>query len=428
MGLFDWLKRVREDEGGKKKGRVWEAEDDTGWVRASLGGTWLNPDRDELEGEALMREAYKAYRYNPLAYAIIEQTTSFVLGGGAKVVAEDTRVQRVIDSFWHDHENNMPERIYAIQTELSLFGEQFIRFFVDPITARTLIRQMDPLYVTAIETHPEDREHSLRYLWAPPSAPLDPVAQVSGWWVPANEVLHVSVNKVAGAIRGRSDLAPVLPWLRRYTEWVDDRVVQNNLKTAFVWDVTLKGAGRSEINAARAASPTAPRRGSVLFHSDTESWQAVRPQIGADDAAADGRAIRLMIATGSMLPEHYLGEGGNANRATAAEMGLPAMKRFQRRQELFRAMLARIIDRVLEEGVNKGRLGPRVNRNFVVQFEELSAAPIEGLAAATERLTRALKMAEEQGWVSKEEAGRMWRRYAGQVDESAEQGGEVAAA
>ena len=41
--------------------------------------------------------------------------------------------------------------------------------------------------------------------------------------------------------------------------------------------------------------------------------------------------------------------------------------------------------------------------------------------------TRALKLAEEQGWVSKEEAGRMWRRYAGQVDESAEQGGEGAA-
>ena len=147
-------------------------------------------------------------------------------------------------------------------------------------------------------------------------------------------------------------------------------------------------------------------------------------ELGADDASADGRAIRLMIATGSMLPEHYLGEGGNANRATAAEMGLPAMKRFQRRQEVFRAMVTRIINRVLDEGMKVGRLGPRANRKFVVQFEELSAAPIEGLAAATERLTRALKMAEEQGWVSKEEAGRMWRRYAGQVDESAEQGGE----
>ena len=66
-----------------------------------------------------------------------------------------------------------------------------------------------------------------------------------------------------------------------------------------------------------------------------------------------------------------------------------------------------------------------MDRTFAVQFEELSAAPIEGLAGATERLPRALKMAEEQGWVSQEEAGRMGRRYAGQGDESAEQGREV---
>ena len=89
--------------------------------------------------------------------------------------------------------------------------------------------------------------------------------------------------------------------------------------------------------------------------------------------------------------------GGTVNRATAAEMGLPAMKRFQRRQELSRAMLTRIVERVVDEAMNKGRLGPRVNRSFVVQFEELSAAPIEGLAAATERLTQTLKVAEEQG-------------------------------
>ncbi len=41
------------------------------------------------------------------------------------------------------------------------------------------------------------------------------------------------------------------------------------------------------------------------------------------------------------MPEHYLSEGGNANRATAAEMGLPAIKRMQRRQEYFRQILER---------------------------------------------------------------------------------------
>src|SRR6266511_1182240 len=119
-------------------------------------------------GHALLREAYRAYRTNPLAYAIIEQTTSFVLGGGAQVVAEDARVQRAIDRFWKDPENGMNRRLYRLLTELSLFGEQFVRFFVDPMMGEVVIRQLDPLYIKEIETDPEDWERPLRYLWRQP--------------------------------------------------------------------------------------------------------------------------------------------------------------------------------------------------------------------------------------------------------------------
>jgi hypothetical protein len=167
MGFFNFFGRrptaVRE--------AVDRSDEDRGWRRASyVGGTSLNPERDELDGENLLRECYRAYRNNPLAYAVIEQTTSFVLGGGARVVAEDARVQKVIDEFWNDPDNNMPVRIYSIQTELSLFGEQFIRYYVDSLTGRTLIRQLDPLYLTQIRTHPEDIEHPLEYLYQPPAA------------------------------------------------------------------------------------------------------------------------------------------------------------------------------------------------------------------------------------------------------------------
>jgi hypothetical protein len=98
-----------------------------------------------------------------------------------------------------------------------------------------------------------------------------------------------------------------------------------------------------------------------------------------------------MVATGAILPEHYLAEGGNANRATAAEMGLPSIKRFQRRQQVFRALLT---------------------------------APLDAVEAAVARLSGAFSVAAERGWVTQEEARRRWWRYAGQVDESAPQEGE----
>jgi hypothetical protein len=353
-------------------------------------------------------------------------------------VAEEPRVQRVIDRFWSDPDNRMDERIYSIQTELSVFGEQFIRFFVDPVTARVVVRQLDPLYVREIHTDPEDLERPLAYLWVPP-APLGQAAAMGrsslaggrvppvlplqeGTWVPAAEVMHFSVNRVSSALRGRSDLAPILPWLRRYKEWLEDRVRQNRYKGAFLWDVTIQGNSKGEMDRLRAEYAVAPPQpGTVLLHGEGEVWKAVHPQVGAADVRDDGRAVRLMVCAGALLPEHYLAEGGNANRATAAEMGLPAIKRFQRRQEYIRTLLARVIDRVLDEAQRVGRLGPRTNRRFIVQFEELSAAPVEKVSAAVAELTVALTQAAEQGWVTAEEARRLWWRFAGQADESAAQ-------
>jgi hypothetical protein len=386
-----------------------EADDDSGWLRVPLLPTAPTLDLEDLHGERLLLQARAAHRHNPIAHAIVEQTTSFVLGGGAKVVAEDKRVQQVIDGFWHDHDNRLPQRIYAIHHELAVDGEQFIRFFADPLTGRTVIRQLNPHHITHIHTDPQDHETPLSY-------------EYHDTLIPASEILHLTINKPSYALRGRSDLAPILPWLHKYSKWLDDRVLSNELKSALVWDVTLNNAGLQEINAARAAHATPPKRGSVLFHSDNETWKPINPQINASDASPDGRALRLMIATGALLPEHYLGEGGNANRATAAEMGLPAIKRFQRRQELFRSFLAAIVNRALDEATRVGRLGPRANRTFAVQFEELTTSPLDHLAAAVQSLTTSLNIAAQNNWVTPEEARRLWFRYHSQADESAPQG------
>jgi hypothetical protein len=108
--------------GGLHAAREAAPDEDRGWrtAWAPRGGT----ERDLPPGDwrGLLLEAYEAYCGNPLAYAVIEQSTNFVLGG-VRVVAQEARVQRAIDNFWHDPDNRMDQRVYAIQNELSLFGE-----------------------------------------------------------------------------------------------------------------------------------------------------------------------------------------------------------------------------------------------------------------------------------------------------------------
>jgi hypothetical protein len=409
-------------------------DEDYGWRR--LTDVWYQKDVIPSTYLEIHNQCYESYNSNPLAFAIIELTTSFVLGEGITVSASNKRVQQVIDNFWHHPENRMDERIYSLCTELSLYGEQFIHFFVNKYDGTVIIRQIDPSLIDQIETDPEDIERPLRYHRRPigqimTAASGDPPPQVAlfyldeetqGIWFNAgHEVLHIAINKVSNAQRGKSDLATLLPWLRRYRDWLTDRARINKFKGAFLWDVTLKGADKKMLDRKKMEYAHSPNSGTVIIHNDTEKWSAVEPQINAQDASADGRAIKLMVAVGAMLPEHYLSDGDYGNRATASEMSLPTLLKFKRRQRVIRYMLAGILDRVIQEAQRAGKLGPRIDTSYEITFPEIDSGEHNTLAQGMHWLMPALQTAKSQGWISDETAMKIMFEYCGEeVDIHAE--------
>jgi hypothetical protein len=340
---------------GVDEDRYWHRPAEAFFQKDVLPSTYLE----------IHNECYEAYNANPLAYAIIELTTSFVLGEGLTIAARDQRVQHIIDEFWCHPENHMGERVYSLCNELSLYGEQFVHFFVNRYDGSVIIRQIDPSLIDQIVTDPEDIEKPLWYhrrallqnndLQAEDVAGMHPPLpwqlslssglfssgaysnegrelDLEGRWLRAGtDVIHIAINKVSNARRGKSDLAMLLPWLRRYKDWLLDRVRINKYKSAFFWDVTLNGADRKTIDRKRMEYASPPAPGSVIIHNEAETWSSVDPKINANDVNEDGRAIRLMIAVGASLPEHYLSDGENGNRATASEMSLPTLLKFKRR-------------------------------------------------------------------------------------------------
>ncbi len=104
-------------------------EEDYYWRR--LSDNWYQKDVIPSTYLEIHNACYEAYNANPLAFAIIEITTSFVLGKGVTVVAHDPTIQRVLQDFWSDPDNHMDTRVYSLCTELSLYGEQFVRFYVN---------------------------------------------------------------------------------------------------------------------------------------------------------------------------------------------------------------------------------------------------------------------------------------------------------
>lgn len=408
------------------------SEEDYYWRR--LSDNFYQKDVIPSTFLEIHNQCYEAYNANPLAFAIIELTTSFVLGEGVTLAASDAHVQQVLMDFWQDPENRMEERVYALCTELSLYGEQFIRFFVNTYDGSVRIRQIDPSLIDQIETDPEDVETPLRYHRRPIGQtmtatsgdppqfdPSKPAETQGEWFTAGEEVIHVAINKVSNAKRGRSDLATLLPWLRRYKDWLTDRVRINKFKAAFLWDVSLSGADKKTIDRKRMEYAYPPEPGSVIIHNEAEKWSAVEPKIQANDVSEDGRAIKLMVAVGACLPEHYLSDGDNGNRATATEMSLPTLLKFKRRQRMVKYMLKSILDRVIREAQRAGRIGSLVDTSYEIQFPEIDSGEHQTLAHGVNQLVQALTAARAQGWISDETAMHMLFEFAGEeVDVHAE--------
>ncbi|GAC1637559.1 MAG: hypothetical protein NVS4B2_26400 [Chloroflexota bacterium] len=454
---------IRLDDPDPQDRRLREAaptQEDWYWGRSSITGSeedyyWRRisdnySQKDVLPGTylELHNQCYEAYNANPMANAIVEMGVNFTLGEGLQVDARNKKVQRILDAFWDDPDNHMNRRQFDLATELSLYGEIFVRFFVNPFDGHVKIAFLDPSLVDQIDTDPENVERELRVHRRPlaqnstvptasvmptpaqtatgpggygsqinmlqPSvvAPSDPRWTEGQWFHVPGEIMHFTVNKVTNAKRGKSDLATLLPWLRRYKDWLIDRVRINKYKAAFLWDVTLAGADRQTIDQKMMAYARPPEPGSVLVHNESETWQAVQPMIDASSAAPDGHAMKMMIAMGAGLPEHYLAEGGDVNRATAAEMGLPTLKRYRRRQDYIGHILHQILDRVIAEAQNAGQIPRGADTGYAIHFPELLTDDAKDIGYATHQMSQALATARGLGIVSEETASRMFFEFA----------------
>ncbi len=364
------------------------------------------------------KDSLDAYRINPLAFRIVELSKNYVLGKGVKIGSEIPAVDDWIQEWWSHPQNRMDLRLRQWTTELSLSGELFLTLHTNPLDRMTYVRAVPSSAIDVIHTAAEDYETEVRYhqvldddiggdgrTWpAPPYAQGDRPA-----------MLHYAVNRVVGMVRGQGDLTPILPWLTRYKDWLTDRVRMNRYKGAYLWDVTLTGATQSDILARQAQLAKPPNPGSVLVHGEGEIWKAVVPEIRAEHAAPDGKAIRLMIAAGGGIPLHFLSEGESATKATAAEMGEPTRRAYENRQKYIGWMLNDLLAEVLRRAqVTNTALGadPSASLKPVV-FPDLTTADNKALAESAKDIVVALETAQNLGYIDQVQAADIFRLFAG---------------
>jgi hypothetical protein len=228
-------------------------------------------------------------------------------------------------------------------------------------------------------------------------------------------MLHYAINRPVGAVRGESDLAPLLRWLSRYAAWLEDRARLNRYRNSFLFVVKGRWASEAERAARQAAlSAVPPSPGSFLVVDESETWEVLNPQLESQDAGEDGLALKKMIAAGAGLPLHFLAEPESSNKSTAESAGGPTYRHFEQRQEFFTWVvtdLARVCVR------RRGQVYRRVKDTVQIQVTgaDLSARDNAALAIALTSGISALAELRDRCVIDDAELLRMAYKFAGEV-------------
>jgi hypothetical protein len=369
----------------------------------------------------LLEQSHLAWERNPLANTAVTLTRQFAVQNGMRRKYHNTDIEQIIEDFCTDPENN----IKALEKELfdTLFvdGELFIRFHegdgANGAKGEMVITSVPAWGIRAIEHELGFIKRVTEYL---PSYSETTGVGTGGSLsitepIPAKEILHVAINKLAYEQRGRPELLRLLPYLGGYKEWLENRGRQNAFRGTVVYDVTLNNATGSQVAAKRTQYGQPPQGVVLAVHNQNETWQVLESKIGAADAAEDGRAMKLMIAAGARLPEYMLSDGSNANLASATAQQLPALRTFADWQDIMVEQLwTPVFERLLlaaeyelddeidvhdEEGKPTGKK-IAVREAFEVKYAEMEATDPKALAEA-------LTLAVNAGWMSNETAANL---------------------
>lgn len=302
---------------------------------------------------------FHEYTHHPFARAIIDITANFVLGRGYRVDSDDPRALALWRAF--EQVNRLPERVVNMVKEGARDGEVLIwwvpgmqvnvAYQVQPgqqpeIGAIPRIRFIDPSTCWEIVTYPEDIERVLFYWLVFPTqyqikmgmdgGSMVPTAKFINQQLPASDVMHFKYNCSHNEKRGRSDLFPVLGYLKWVRDCVNYKLIALKKQAAWTEDIEIAGS-QADVDAAAQAfqglGPFEPA-GSRYFHTNKIKRTYLANQHGG---AGDDPTLEWginMIAAGSGIPVTYFGltHVTGQSRAGALVGTEPVAKKFERRQ------------------------------------------------------------------------------------------------
>lgn len=370
---------------------------------------------------------FQAYNHDPIAHAFINILCDFVIGRGFRVDAKhsDPATQQRAQAFWEAFEtvNDLQSMAIHLVKDSSRDGEILLWKLPNNATKigyqlspgqevpKGIIprwRLIDPSTCWEIVTYPEDITRVLFYQLVFPTQYQIYTGSDGGSYVPstkfiiqqipADQVKHYKLNCAYNEKRGRSDLYPILGYLKRLRDSVDYSLIAMQKASAYSIDTTVEGS-QADVDgyvSAQEAQGTIHPAGSEFVHTKKITRQYLSNQASQGGSANPAFDWALnMACAGFGIPVSYLGThmSGSQNRASALVGTEPVAKRFQSRQ--------RFIERIVRD------LGNDLMKHFGIEGVEWEITFPEIITQDRSAKIKDIITIEDAGYITKARAAEM---------------------
>jgi len=363
--------------------------------------------------------AFYAYNHHPIAHQAINIIVDFTLGRGYRVDCKNKAALAVWRAF--EDANNLQMQFTQAAKEMAINGETAFWKLPNnnakivyrpgpdqkiPKALTPRVRVVDTTVFWDYCTQPEDITNVLWYTWLAPTqwqvftqGPQGnvPTTKFIYQQIPAEQINFYKINCFSNEKRGRSDLFPVLGFLKRLTDSVNYQIIALQKQSSFCIDTTIRGSQSDVDNyiSDMAAGGTIAPAGSEFVHTDAIERRYVGVEGGRGGMSEAFSWTLSMVASGLGIPISYFGThlSGGQTRASAIVSTEPIAKRFEMRQQVYEGMIKDLWKYCMEwAGIQ--------NVDCEVTFPEITTAD------KSQKL-KDISLARAEGYISKERAANM---------------------
>lgn len=365
-----------------------------------------------------MREiAVYLYQHNPIAGRMVDLIGEWVWGEGVSFSVEHGGAKKYLDAHWKSRGAGWKRRGEQRVRELWLFGEQLWPVFTNPTSGQMSLGVLDPSCIRHVIPDPENAgqpiglvlrghmgvERRVRTILLEEEM-ISEAGERERESFRDGEAFFFTVNGLSTARRGVSVLYRLADTLDGYDQLLYSILQQEQQRNRVIWDVTLDGADDAAVKKFLEENGAPPPPYAIRVHNDKVHWNQVgQPGGSASNAAEHARLHRNQGLLGESIPEHWMGGGGDVNRAVGAEMASPFEKKMSARQRTVEGIVEDVLTAQVERGVEVGALREEERiRDITASTPDVSTRDVSRVAGAIAQVTAAMSQAVDSGFVSED--------------------------